>query len=166
MSCRAGLTAPILYLIQTEGCAALELHSGAGVLRGGPRTIRGVDPGLGLWALGPGESHTFIHPFSYLVFLTLWEGAGLPSGDSQDEGSQSSPLKLTFQTSKNQCPRICTLWSPLCVFTSGGCSVEEKCRLVHRPWGGVDSSSDQGHAARSTGHSKSGCGTDQAGGQA
>lgn len=56
-----------------------------------PRTIRGVAPGFGLWALGPGESHTFIHPFNHLVFFMLWEGAGLPS-----EGSQSSPLKLTF----------------------------------------------------------------------
>lgn len=92
MPCRAELlTAPILDLIQTKGSAALELRSGAGVLRGGPRTIRGVDPGLGLWALGPGEPHTFIHLFSHLVFLTLWEGAGLLS-----EGSQSSPLKLTF----------------------------------------------------------------------
>lgn len=80
---------PPSWLTQTKGSAALELRSGAGVLTGGPRTIRGVAPGLGLWVLGPGESHTFIHPFSHLVFLTLWEGAGLPS-----EGSQSTPLKL------------------------------------------------------------------------
>lgn len=94
LPCRAHSPHPAL--IQTKGCAAPELRSGAGLLRGGPRTLRGVDPGLGLWALRPGESHTFIHPFSHLVFLMLWEGDGLPSDDSQDEGLQSRRLKLTF----------------------------------------------------------------------